>query len=85
MRPPTKLPTRPRAGTHLGGLLDDDAINDADWGEREKKPQSTSSRAVYDIAHFDQVTGSATMNSPAPHVAYLLTAAKAKASELVVD
>ena len=34
---------------------------------------------------FDQFTGSATMNSPAPNVAYHLTAAKAKAPELLID
>ena len=69
----------------LGSPQDDEVINNAGWGERRPKKQSASSHSVYDIAKFDQVTSSATMNSPAPHVAYHLTAAKAEAPELVVD
>ena len=33
---------------------------------------------------FNEFAGSATMHSPAPHVAYQLTAAKVKASELLI-
>ena len=66
------------------GLLDDDAIESADWAGRKKKP-SASSAAVYDIAEFDKFTGSAAMNSPAPNVPYNLTVAKDKASELPAD
>ena len=69
----------------FSGLLNDEVINNADWGDRRPKKQSASSHSVYDIAKFDQVTGSATMNSSARHVAYHLTAAKVKAPELVVD
>ena len=70
--------------TAFSGLLDDDAIGSADWAAKKKKPPA-SSAAVYDIAMFDEFTGSATMNSPAPNVAYQLTAAKAKAPKLLID
>ena len=70
--------------TAFSGLLDDDAIGSADWAAKKKKPPA-SSAAVYDIAMFDEFTGSATMNSPAPNVAYQLTAAKAKAPALPAD
>ena len=70
---------------HFSGLLDDDAIESADWGERKVKMPSASSAVVYDITQFDTFTGSATMNSPAPHTAYNLTAAKVKASDVPTD
>ena len=78
-------PDRISCWTAFSGLLIDEVVNNADWGECRPKKQSASSRSVYDIAKFDQVTGSATMSSPAPHVAYHFTAAKVQAPELVVD
>ena len=60
-------------------------IKSADWGDRKVKNPSASSHSVYDIAEFGKLTGYATMNSPAPHVAYQLTAAKVKASELLIE
>ena len=80
----TKLPTTTRAGHISADILDDDAIESADWAAKKKKP-SASSAAVYDITDFDKFTGSATMNSPAPHTAYNLTAAKVKASDVPTD
>ena len=77
-----KAPDHIACWTAFSGLLDGGAIGSADWAAK-KKP-SASSVAVYDIAMFDQFTGSATMNSPAPNVAYHLTAAKAKAPELLL-
>ena len=69
----------------FSGLLDDDAIGSVDWAGKKKK-HSASSAAVYDIAEFDKfTTGSAAMQSPAPNAAYHLTAAKAKAPELLID
>ena len=68
----------------FSGLLDDDAIESADWAAKKKKP-SASSAAVYDIAEFGKFTGPATMNSPAPNVPCNLTVAKAKAPELPAD
>ena len=79
-----KAPDNTACWTAFSGLLDDDAINSADWAGKKKKP-SASSHSVYDIAMFDEFTGSATMHSPAPHVAYQLTAAKVKASELLIE
>ena len=79
-----KAPDHIACWTAFSGLLDDDAINSADWaGKKNKKP--ASSHAVYDIAMFSEFTGSAAMHSPAPHVAYQLTAANAKASELLIE
>ena len=36
----------------FSGLLDDDAINIADWAGKKKKPSATS-HSVYDIAELD--------------------------------
>ena len=69
--------------TAFSGLLDDGAIDSADWASKKKKP-SASSAAVYDITEFGKFTGSAAMQSPAPNVAYQLTAAKVKAPELLI-
>ena len=81
-----QAPDKTSCWTAFSGLLDDDIINSADWGDRRPKNPPASSHSVYDIAEFDKFTGSATiLHSPAPHVAYQLTAAKAKASELLVD
>ena len=71
--------------TAFSGLLDDTKIESADWGERRKRQASASSAAVYNTDKFNTSTGSVTMNSPAPHVAYHLTVAKVKASELPTD
>ena len=72
--------------TAFSGLLDDAKIKkSADWGERRKRQASASSAAVYNIDEFNTSTGSVTMNSPAPNVAYHLTVAKVKASELPTD
>ena len=60
-------------------------INKADWGDRKVKNPSASSAAIYNIDQFNQSTGSATMNSPAPNVPYNLTVAKVKASERPAD
>ena len=68
----------------FSGLLDDDAINSADWAGNKNK-MSVSSHAVDDIAMFTSLAGSAAMYSPAPHVAYQLTTAKAKAPELPIE
>ena len=68
----------------FSGLLDDDAIESADWAAKKKKP-SASSAEVYDIATFGKFTGPATMNSPAPNVPCNLTVAKARAFELPAD
>ena len=70
--------------TSFSGLLDNDAIGSANWAAKKKKP-SASLAAVCNIAKFDQFTSSAMMNSPAPDVAYHLTAAKAKAPEILID
>ena len=80
-----QAPDKTSCWTAVSGLLNDEVTNNAGWGERRPKKQSASSHSVYDIAKFDQVTSSATMNSPAPHVAYHLTATTVKASKLVVD
>ena len=79
-----KAPNHITCWTAFSGVLDDDAIDSSDWASKKKKP-SASSAAVYDIAEFDKFTGSAAMQSPAPNVAYQLTAAKVKASELLID
>ena len=79
-----QAPDKASCWTALSGLLDDDPIDSADWAGKKKKP-SASSHSAYDIAMFDQFTGSATIHSPAPHVAYQLTAAKAKAPELLIE
>ena len=55
-----------------------------DWAGNKKK-KSASSHAVYNIAMFSEFTGSAAMHSPALHIAYQLTAAKVKASELLIE
>ena len=60
----------------FSGLLDDAAINEA-LGKQKSK--SASSAAVYNIDEFNTSTGSVTMNSPAPNVAFNLTVAKVKA------
>ena len=70
--------------TAFSGLLDDDAIDSADWASKKKK-QLASSAAVYDIAEFGNFTGSAAMQSPAPNVAYQLAAAKVKAPDLLIE
>ena len=72
-----KAPDHIACWTAFSGLLDDGAIDSADWAGKKKK-QPASSHSVYDIAMFDKFTGSATMHSPAPHVAYQLTATKVK-------
>ena len=46
---------------------------------------SSSSHAVYDISKFNSITGSASMASPAPYLAYHLTDAKVKQSDLLMD
>ena len=69
----------------FSGLLDDGAIKKASWGDKQPRPASSSSRKTYDISKFEQLTTSASMASPAPHVAFQLTAAKAKNSDLLVD
>ena len=79
-----KAPDHIACWTAFSRLLDHDAINGADWANKKKKP-SASSAAVYNIAEFDTFTGSGTMNSPAPNIAYHLTAAKAKVPQLLVD
>ena len=79
-----KAPDKTACWTAFSGLLDNGAIDSADWAAKKKKP-SASSAAVYDIAEFDKSTGSATMNSPAPNVAYHLIAAKVKAPQLLID
>ena len=79
-----QAPDKTSCWTAFSGLLDDAAIKSHDWAKKEKKP-SASSSAVYNIAEFDTVTGSGTMQSPAPNVAYRLTVAKVKASELPID
>ena len=71
--------------TAFSGLLDKEKIESADWGECRKRQASASSAAVYNIDEFNTSNGSVTMNSPAPNVAYHLTAAKVKASELPTD
>ena len=65
----------------FSGLLIEDAIGNADWASKKKKP-SNSSATVYDITEFDKFTNPATINLPAPNVAFNLTAAKAKAPAL---
>ena len=79
-----EAPDKTSCWTAFSGLLDDAKIKGADWAKKEKK-LSASSAAVYNIAEFNTFTGSGTMNSPAPNVAYHLTAAKAKAPELPID
>ena len=79
-----KAPDQIACWTAFSGLLDNDAIGSVDWVAKKKKP-SASSAAVYDIAMFDQFTGSATMNSPAPNVAYHLTGLNVKAPQLLID
>ena len=66
----------------FSGLLDEAAINEA---LDKKKSKSASSAAVCNIDQFNTPTASGTMNSPAPNVAYNLTVAKVKASELPTD
>ena len=79
-----KAPDHNACWAAFSGLLDDDAIESADWAAKKKKP-SASSAAVYDIAEFDTSTASVTMNSPAQNVPYNLTVAKAKAPKLPAD
>ena len=76
-----KAPDHIACWAAFSGLL---AIDSADWASK-KKTQPASSAAVYDITEFDNVTGSAVMQSPAPNVAYQLTAAKVKASEILIE
>ena len=71
--------------TAFSGLLDDAKIKSADWADRRKRQASDSSNTVYNIDEFNTSTGSGTMNSPAPNVAYNLTVAKVKAPELSTD
>ena len=52
--------------THFSGLLDNDVIKGADWGENKVKMPSNSSAAVYNIDQYLTSTGSVAMNSPAP-------------------
>ena len=80
-----EAPDKISCWTAFSGLLDDDVIKKADWGDRKVKNPSASSAAIYNIDQFNQSTGSATMNSPAPNVAYNLTVAKVKASERPAD
>ena len=80
-----EAPDKISCWTAFSGLLDEDVINKADWGDRKVKNPSASSAAIYNIDQFNQSTGSATMNSPAPNVAYNLTVAKVKASERPAD
>ena len=80
-----EAPDKISCWTAFSGLLDEDVINKADWGGRKVKNPSASSAAIYNIDQFNQSTGSATMNSPAPNVAYNLTVAKVKASERPAD
>ena len=80
-----EAPDKTSCWTAFSGLFDDDVIKSADWGDRRPKNPSASSAAVYDIDQFNKSTGSATMNSPAPNVAYNLTVAKVKASERPAD
>ena len=63
---------------------EDKAIDQA-YGEKQHRPASTSSRKTYDIEKFVQLTTSASMASPAPHVAYRLTNAKVKASDVAME
>ena len=65
---------------------EDKAIDQA-YGEKQHRPASSSSRKTYDIDKFVQLTTSASMASPAPHVAFQLTNAKVRASAqyLLVD
>ena len=49
-----KAPDHIACWTAFSGLLDNDAIESADWAAKKKKP-SASSAAVYDIAMFDQL------------------------------
>ena len=70
--------------TAFSGLLDNAKIKSADWVKKEKQP-SASSAAIYNIDEFNTFTASVTMNSPAPNVAYHLTIAKVKASEIPID
>ena len=79
-----KVPDHIACWAAFSGLLDDGAIESADWAAKKKKP-SASSAAVYDIAEFGKFAGSATMNSPAPNVPCNLTVAKAKAPKLPAD
>ena len=72
------------AWTAFSGLLDDAKIKGADWARKEKQ-MSASSEAVYNIDQFNTFTASGTMNLPASDVAYHLTVAKVKASELPID
>ena len=69
----------------FSGLLDDKAVNDAEWGGKPIKSISSSSREIYDISTFNSITGSASIASPAANHAYHLTAAKVKQSELPLD
>ena len=80
-----KAPGKASCWTAFSGLHDDGAIDSADWAAGKKKKQSASSHSVYDIATFSEFTGSATMHSPSPHVAYQPTAAKVKAPELLIE
>ena len=79
-----KAPDHTACWTAFSDLLDDGAIGSADWASKKKK-QSASSAAVYDIAEFNNFTGSAAMQSPAPHIAHQFTAAKVKASNFLVE
>ena len=83
--PSDEAPDRKMCWNAFSGLLDEKRIKEADWGEKTAKKPASSSHAVYDISKFNSITGSASMASPAPHVAYHLIATKVKQSALEVD
>ena len=63
-----KAPDHSACWAAFSGLLTEDAIDNADWASKKKKP-SNSSATVYDTTEFKKFTNPATMNSPAPNVA----------------
>ena len=84
LAPKDKAPDEFTCWNSFSGLLEDKAISTA-FGQKPHQPASSSSRKTYDISKFEEVTTSASMASPAPHVAFQLTTAKVKASPLLVD